>query len=108
MESCFCIYQRMSDTHCKYTEYRTQACPLGIHHQKIQICKRQQFIITSVFGGMKKTFATTEIQKSQLKDDFGKSFENLEFIAFQQSQISSYLRKLLLPLRLSKMSEWRS
>ena len=36
---------------------------------------------------MKKTFATTEVQKSQLKDDFGKSFENLEFIAFQQSQI---------------------
>ena len=42
MESCFCIYQRMSDTHCKYTEYRTQAYPLGRHHQKIQICKRQQ------------------------------------------------------------------
>ena len=54
MEPCFCIYQRMSDTHCKYTEYRSQAYPLGIHHQKIQICKRQQFIITSVFGGMTK------------------------------------------------------
>ena len=44
MESCFCIYQRMSDTHCKCTEYRTQAYPLGIHHQKIQICKRQQLL----------------------------------------------------------------
>ena len=107
MESCFCIYQRMSDTHCKYTEYRTQAYPLGRHHQKIQICKRQQ--LSRVFSVVfKKTFATTEIQKSQLKDDFGKSFENLEFIAFQQSQISSYLRKLLVPLRLSKMSEWRT
>ena len=108
MEPCFCIYQRMSDTHCKYTEYRTQAYPLGIHHQKIRIYKRQQFIITSVLGGIKETFATTEIQKSQLKHNFGKSFENLEFIAYQESKIQSYLRRLLLPLGLSKVSEWRT
>ena len=85
MEPCFCIFQRMSDTHCKYTEYRTQACPLGIHHQKIRICKRQQ--LSRVFSVVWKNVRNNRDTKVSAKRCLWQKLRNLEFIAFQQSQI---------------------